>query len=60
MDEQFQKKDSNGASARGCRVFGDCDFFMKEIMRHIYSAEDLKAWEAARPDRMKEYDKLRD
>ncbi|XP_060608576.1 NAD-dependent protein deacetylase Sirt6-like isoform X2 [Ruditapes philippinarum] len=59
LDSPHQKKGANGADNR-CRVFGDCDVFMREVMRHLYTEEDLKTWEAARQERMKKYDTERD
>lgn len=43
----------------GARVFGDCDQVMREVMRNLLSKEERVAWEDARPQRMKHYDKLR-
>lgn len=59
VDHEMQKKGPDGAPA-GCRVFGDCDKFMKEVMKHIFPSGDMHTWEAKRPERMKEYDQQRD
>ncbi|KAL4237188.1 hypothetical protein ACF0H5_005568 [Mactra antiquata] len=42
-----------------CRVYGDCDFLMKEIMQNIYLEHDLKVWDDQRSNRMKVYDAKR-
>ncbi|XP_041359037.1 NAD-dependent protein deacetylase Sirt6-like [Gigantopelta aegis] len=43
----------------GSRVFGDCDIFMQEIMKHILVPEDLKSWEDGREKRMENYNSCR-
>ena len=43
----------------GSRVFGDCDVFMKEIMKNILDPKDLKSWESGREKRMKSYNSCR-
>ncbi|XP_046327933.2 NAD-dependent protein deacetylase Sirt6-like [Haliotis rufescens] len=43
----------------GVRVFGDCDVFMKEVMRGVLEVEELTTWEEARQKRMKHYDSQR-
>lgn len=43
----------------GSRVYTDCDTLMREIMKHMLSADDLKDWEEGRESRMEEYGKLR-
>ncbi|WAR23309.1 SIR1-like protein [Mya arenaria] len=45
---------------RGCRVFGDCDMFMREVMHNIYEPEDIAIWESDRKRRMDLYNKLRE
>lgn len=57
-DKECLDKDKNG-NTLGSRVFGDCDTFMREIMKNIVSAKDLEEWEAGRGDRMKMYDTKR-
>lgn len=45
---------------KGCRVFGDCDIFMKELMKCIYPSDELETWESQRAERMKVYDSKRE
>lgn len=59
LDGQFSRKDPSN-EPYGARIFGDCDAFMKEVMKQIFSAEDLETWEKGRKERMKIYDELRD
>ncbi|KAK3090182.1 hypothetical protein FSP39_009822 [Pinctada imbricata] len=40
----------------GSRVFGDCDKFMKSLMKLLLSQEELKKWEAGREARLLQYD----
>lgn len=58
LDCDMQKKGPDGLPV-GCRVYGDCDIFMKEMMRHIFPSENLDVWEKGRSDRMKTYDSER-
>ena len=51
-------KDKAGVPA-GCRVFGDCDKFMKEVMRGILGDEGLQEWEDGRESRLARYDEMR-
>ncbi|XP_052776880.1 uncharacterized protein LOC128214445 [Mya arenaria] len=55
LDKQF-----TGKRRRGCRVFGDCDMFMREVMHNIYEPEDIAIWESDRKRRMDLYNKLRE
>ena len=41
-------------------MFGDCDVFMREVMKHVYPAEELSVWEGGRQERIKKYNELRD
>ena len=59
MDIQFGRKTASG-EPNGSRVFGDCDIFLREIMKHIFSTKELDVWENARGKRIKKYDKLRE
>ena len=59
LDGQFSRKGPSG-EPYGARIFGDCDAYMKEVMKQIFSAEDLETWEKGRKERMKGYDELRD
>lgn len=43
----------------GCRVYGDCDLFMKEVLKHILKYDELKTWEELRGERLIQYDSLR-
>ncbi|OWF48853.1 NAD-dependent protein deacetylase SRT1 [Mizuhopecten yessoensis] len=58
MDSTCTKKAKDGQQL-GSRVFGDCDVFFREIMKHILDPEELKEWEDGRANRMKNYDKHR-
>ena len=60
LDNYFKKKGPDGHPVAGCRVFGDCDVFMEELMRNILTDTDMKHWKDGRAERMKAYDKLRD
>ena len=60
LDKECEKPDKKTKKPLGCRVFGDCDRLMQNVMSHILSAEQLKEWEEARPARMKEYDSHRE
>ncbi|XP_052243317.1 NAD-dependent protein deacylase sirtuin-6-like isoform X2 [Dreissena polymorpha] len=51
LDRQFQ-----GPRANGCRVFGNCDVFIREMMGNLYQAADLAQWESERETRLAEYD----
>lgn len=57
-DEYCSEKDTDG-NCVGSRLFGDCDKLMKAVMAEILEDKDLKSWEEARAERMKEYDKRR-
>ena len=43
----------------GCRVFGDCDQLMRDVMKHVLPEAELHKWEEARSDRMLMYDTQR-
>ncbi|XP_059141160.1 NAD-dependent protein deacylase sirtuin-6-like [Physella acuta] len=43
----------------GSRVFGDCDFLMREVMKHIMPSAELQQWEKDRAERLKIYDSKR-
>lgn len=58
MDDVCTKKGKDGTQI-GSRVFGDCDVFFQEVMKHIMDPENLKKWEGGRESRMKTYDKKR-
>ena len=59
MDIQFEKKTSSG-EPNGSRIFGDCDVFMRELMKNVFTVEELNVWEKDRDERMKKYNKQRD
>ena len=40
----------------GARVYGNCDQFMKELMKHLLGKEELEEWESEQGQRMTEYD----
>ncbi|XP_060065330.1 NAD-dependent protein deacetylase Sirt6-like [Ylistrum balloti] len=58
MDSVCAEKTKDGQQL-GSRVFGDCDVFFREVMKHILDPESLKRWEDDRGKRMKKYDKHR-
>ena len=43
----------------GIRIFGDCDVFMREVMKQIMSSEALKKWHHHVATRTDEYDAQR-
>eukprot|EP00996_Jenningsia_fusiforme_P000471 NODE_1413_length_1542_cov_25.511052_g1274_i0.p1 GENE.NODE_1413_length_1542_cov_25.511052_g1274_i0~~NODE_1413_length_1542_cov_25.511052_g1274_i0.p1 ORF type:complete len:452 (+),score=72.02 NODE_1413_length_1542_cov_25.511052_g1274_i0:111-1466(+) len=43
----------------GVRVFGDCDRLMRILLRKLLPEEEVLAWEAQQPDRMKTYSEQR-
>lgn len=45
--------------AAGCRVYGDCDTFIREILKNVIGDERLKSWEGDRPQRIVSYEKNR-
>ncbi|KAJ8307673.1 hypothetical protein KUTeg_014777 [Tegillarca granosa] len=57
-DNVCLEKDKKGITL-GSRIFGDCDTFMREIMKNIMPSKDLEKWEASRNDKMKIYDTKR-
>lgn len=46
------KKGKDG-SPIGARIFGDCDTFFRELMKHFYKPEEVKEWENDREKRIK-------
>ncbi|KAL8612722.1 hypothetical protein ACOMHN_025373 [Nucella lapillus] len=42
------------------RVFGDCDFFMTEVLTHLLDKGDKRRWEEKRGQRMEEYNLKRE
>lgn len=36
------------SEAVGCRVYGDCDIFIREIFKNVIGDERLKSWEGDR------------
>ena len=44
----------------GARVYGDCDHFMREIMRCLLSDEDLECWEDSLEGKQAEYSRQRE
>ena len=53
------ERDRESSTARGSRVFGDCDTLMRELMRCVLSESELREWESGREKRMKHYDSFR-
>lgn len=47
------------ASSGGIRAYGDCDAFMRHLMRALLGAADFDAWVASLPARRAEYDAKR-
>lgn len=45
--------------AAGCRVYGDCDTFIRKILKNVIGDERLKSWEGDRPQRIVSYEKNR-
>ena len=43
----------------GSRIFGDCDPFMRELMKNMMLLKECKEWEAGRDSRMTQYDQQR-
>ena len=59
FDDFCYERDRESGTARGSRVFGDCDTLMKELMRCVLSESELREWEGGRDKRMEHYDSLR-
>ncbi|KAL3877299.1 hypothetical protein ACJMK2_035029 [Sinanodonta woodiana] len=53
------QKEEGATDPNGCRVFGDCDDLMREVMLNILGPEGVLEWEELRPERMKLYDQMR-
>ncbi|KAI6650617.1 hypothetical protein LOD99_7667 [Oopsacas minuta] len=53
FDDLCYKK--SGTDILGVRVFGDCDVFMKEIMKQLIPPDELKEWEDKRNERIISY-----
>ncbi|XP_069114452.1 NAD-dependent protein deacylase sirtuin-6-like [Argopecten irradians] len=58
-DDICERKDPSTKVQLGCRVFGDCDDLMREIMRQMMDSAELEEWERDRQKRMKVYDSKR-
>lgn len=41
------------------RVYGDCDGFMKQVIHHLLSSDELQAWEGKRDERLEKYTEQR-
>lgn len=41
------------------RIFGDCDSFMRCVLRHLLPTKELEEWEAGRQERLQKYQKQR-
>ena len=59
FDELCYQQDSVSGGPRGSRVFGDCDALMRELMGCLLTPGQLKEWEEATEERMRQYDTLR-
>ena len=54
-----QRQRNTAKEASGSRVYGDCDIFVRELLKNIIGQEELKSWEADRQTRLVNYDKRR-
>ncbi|XP_061192715.1 NAD-dependent protein deacetylase Sirt6-like isoform X2 [Saccostrea echinata] len=58
-DDDCLRKCRGEQQPRGGRVYGDCDEFMREVLKNIIGERSLKVWEEDRPKRLINYDKCR-
>jgi hypothetical protein len=54
FDDVCVQADKDGQPC-GARLFGDCDRLMREVMKCVLPAIELRDWEAGRNDRLVGY-----
>ena len=51
----YRKAESTDECSLGVRVFGDCDVFLRELLRQLVPAAELAEWEGKRSERLALY-----
>lgn len=58
-DDDCLRQPRGAPEAAGSRVYGDCDSFIRELLKNVMSEETLKSWEGDRQQRLVSYNKNR-
>lgn len=58
-DDDCLRQPRGAPEAAGSRVYGDCDSFIRELLKNVMGEETLKSWEGDRQQRLVSYNKNR-